>query len=360
MNRIDAIRPDSPRLAGPGPLPVGVQTRVLGVPPRALTVEIWYPAAPNTERGGAYDALLRDGATRITLHGRATREAPAAEGRWPLVLLSHGWPGTRHLMAHLAESLASRGYLVAAADHAGSTYDDQRPIADTLLNRPLDQRALLAELGRDARALPGVAAIVGYSMGGYGALVTAGAGVTPEMVAHEMAPAHGALARHLEARVEAAPDALRAVITFGPWGNGAGVWRPEALAAVRAPVLVIAGSVDTISNYPAMRAIAEATRGTLLTFQNAGHNAGAPIPAPAESHAHSPRLGWAPFLHYADPVWDSVRMNAVAQHFCAAFLDRHLKGDASAEELLDPAQALSEAAGFAPGHAAGLTLERWG
>ena len=47
-------------------------------------------------------------------------------------------------------------------------------------------------------------------------------------------------------------------------------------------------------------------------------------------------LGWAPFEHYADSVWDSVRMNAIAQHFAAAFLDRHLKGEAEADLYLDP------------------------
>ena len=40
----------------------------------------------------------------------------------------------------------------------------------------------------------------------------------------------------------------------------------------------------------------------LLTFINASHNAGAPIPAPAETYAYSERLKSAPFVHYADAV----------------------------------------------------------
>ena len=43
----------------------------------------------------------------------------------------------------------------------------------------------------------------------------------------------------------------------------------------------------------------------LLTFVNANHNAGAPIPAPAETYASSERKSPA-FTHYADAVWDTV------------------------------------------------------
>ncbi len=370
MNRIDATRPDSPRLAGPGPLPVGVTSRRLTDAarldpftvlrgPRALSVELWYPAAAGTLPGGSYRTLLRDGVTPITLHGRAARDADPAAGRWPLVLISHGYPGNRLLMSHLAEALASRGYRVAAADHPQSTYDDQGPFGATLYQRPLDQRFLLAALAADPQTDPGRCAIIGYSMGGYGALVTAGAGLAPGMETHEAAPPNRTLAEHLQGQVAPPPPGLRAVIALGPWGHGHGVWAAEGLAAIRVPLLVMAGSVDTTSVYAGMRGIAEAARGSLLTFENAGHNAAAPIPAPAESHAHSERLGWAPFLHYADPVWDSLRMNALAQHFAAAFLDRHLKDDLTRDALLTPATAFSPEAGFAEGMSAGLRLEVW-
>lgn len=372
-NRIDATRPDSPPLAGPGALPVGVRTLVLTDParidlarstagpvtgPRSLTTELWYPAAPGTPPGGTYRSLLRDGETEVTLHGRAARDAAPAPGRWPLVLISHGYPGNRFLMSHLAETLASRGYLVAAADHPQSTYDDQGPFGATLYHRPLDQRFLLAALATRPEA-GSAAAIVGYSMGGYGALVAAGAGLAPGVMTHEFAPPHGVLAGLLDGALPPPPDLLKAVIAIGPFGHARGLWTDAALRGLHLPLMVMAGDRDDTSGYESMRAIAETARGTLLTFHQAGHNAAAPIPAPAESHAFSARLGWAPFLHYADAVWDSVRMNAIAQHFAAAFLDRHLKGDDSRAPDLDPATALGEAAGFGEGRDAGLRLERW-
>ena len=374
QNRVDATRPDSPPLAGPGPFPVGVRTLTVTDPdrvdlaasgealvrgPRALVTELWYPALTNTRAGGTYRTLLRDGETAITLQGRAARNANPAPGRFPLVLISHGYPGNRYLMAHLAEALASRGYLVGAADHPGSLYEDQRPFGETLHHRPLDQRFLLGALA-DLPNAGDAAAIVGYSMGGYGALVTAGAGLAPGVREHEQAPPHDLLAGHLEGAVPPPPEALKAVIAIGPFGNANGLWRDNGLSALaRMPLLVMAGDRDTVSGYDGMRGIAEAARGRLLTFHNAGHNAAAPIPAPAESHALSAKLGWAPFEHYADPVWDSVRMNAIAQHFAAAFLDRHLKGEAEADLYLDPQTALGAEAGFGEGRAAGLRLDRW-
>jgi hypothetical protein len=51
------------------------------------------------------------------------------------------------------------------------------------------------------------------------------------------------------------------------------------------------------------------------------------MPAPVESWKRSEELGFAPFEHYADPVWDTVRMNNIAQHFATAWFDLKLKND---------------------------------
>ena len=41
------------------------------------------------------------------------------------------------------------------------------------------------------------------------------------------------------------------------------------------------------------------------------------------------------FGHYAESVWDTVRMNNVAQHFVTAFFGLHLKGDEAMAPYLD-------------------------
>lgn len=368
QNRIDQTRPDAPELAFPGPHPVGVRTLELVNPDqidvvrsahavrrhdRPLTVELWYPARPDTGTVAPYRSLLRDGVRPVALHGAARREAEP-QGRFPLVILSHGYPGNRFLMAHFGEKLASHGYVVASIDHADSTYADKAPLASTLVNRPLDTEFVRAALGDHAEI--GTTAIIGYSMGGYGALVSAGAGVSPAVLGMEGAPPFDLWRPHLTPQVS---PALKAIIPIGAWGRQRDLWTAEGLAGVRVPMLVMAGSADEVSGYETgmRRIFTEAVNAPrqLLTFVNAGHNAAAPHPAPVEAWTPSPALEFHPFGHYADPVWDTLAMNNIAQHFALAFLDLHLKG------RMDRAAFLTDAfKGFAPGTARGLGFESLG
>ncbi len=362
MNRVDQIRPDAPGLGRFGAHAIGVRTlkfthvsqpvitgpaEPVTVGDRTLTVELWYPAARGTPPGGTYSTLIRDGQTRVTLMGRASRNAPHGKGPYPLVLMSHGYPGNRYLMAPLAEVIASHGFVVASIDHEGSTYADQLAIASTLYHRPLDQKFVLDRLSAGGWSLDGAidasrVGVIGYSMGGYGALVFGGAEVTKAAVTSEHAPPDGLLARHAKGsalRSELTDDRLAAVIAIGPYGRGAGLLDAKGLAPMTRPLLVIAGDCDDISGYASMRSIwtdSGARDKHLLTFLNAGHNAAAPMPAPAESYAMSAKLGWPPFEHYADPVWDTVRMNNIAAHACVAMLDAHLRdGPPAAERLAE-------------------------
>lgn len=366
-NRIDLIRPDAPALAARGAHVVGVRTETLtdpgrpdipammdnpAAPPRdrAMTVEIWYPAAKGTAPGTTYDTILRDGVTPVQLAGSAARDADPAEGAFPLVILSHGYPGNRYLMSHLAENLASKGYVVVAADHPDSTYDDQGAFASTLVNRPRDQRFLLDAMAAQDDALGQAtdesrAAVIGYSMGGYGALIFGGAGLSPAALSRTepaaMIPPKGTLdglAAGSDGLATLVDPRVKAIIAIGPWGRQHDFWDAQGFAALDKPLMLVAGSEDDVSMYPAIRQMFEEATGTtrhLLTFDHANHNAAAPIPAPAESWAVSEKLGWAPFDHYADPVWDNVRMNNILQHFATAFLDLHVKGQADRAPYLD-------------------------
>ncbi|RMH47174.1 MAG: dienelactone hydrolase [Alphaproteobacteria bacterium] len=405
-NRIDLIRPDAPELAAPGPHPVGVRTLTLVNPDqidvvavtdqaiprrdRRLTVEIWYPAAEPGSPTLYEGVLLRDGHGRVTLHGRAVRDAPALTGTpWPVVILSHGYPGNRFLMSHLGENLASKGYVVAAIDHPDSTYDDRGAFGSTLVNRPLDTRFVLEELARLGAGdgpLAGIidadrAAIIGYSMGGYGAVISAGAGVSARAVDLPFSAPRGLLAIHRagsETHRALMDPRLRAFVAIGPWGRQYGFWDAEGVAGIDRPILYVGGSVDDVSDYArGIRVLWQETTGApawLLTFHNANHNAAAPIPAPAEAWQPSPHLDFVPFEHYADPVWDTVRMNNILQHFVTAFLGWQLKGETALAAYLDlipnagdGVHALNEDGspkpehsywkGFAPRTAVGLSLE---
>jgi predicted dienelactone hydrolase len=373
-NRVDSVAPNAPELASFGPFPVGVTTLHLRNPDqidvlgaqggplcrhvRPLTVELWYPAAAGPV-GCAYPTLLRDGKTPIILHGRACRDAMAT-GRPPLVILSHGYPGNRYLMAHLGETLASRGYAVASIDHTDSTYADKGAFLSTLLNRPLDLRFVIDSLtaSHSAQIDTDRVAVVGYSMGAYGALLFGGAGLCDAALAFGGDHAE-VLQRHLAGSPELAAlidPRVKAIIPIGLWGGLHGFWSAEALSAMTKPCLMIAGSADTVSGYETgiRKVFAGLTGSTrhLLTFDGAGHNAAAPIPAPDESWTASAALDFLPAEHYADPVWDTVWMNAVAQHVIAAFVGLHLQGDTGLARYLTP-----DLTGFGKGAAKGLRLE---
>lgn len=405
-NRIDLIRPDAPELSAHGDLPIGVRTIEVTNPDqldivnmsgggeprydRTLTLEVWYPATDGTGDEGTYSTYLRDGETEVTLTGRGVRDAePAASGPYPLVIFSHGYPGNRFLLSHLAENLATKGYVVAAMDHKDSTYDDQAAFGSTLVNRSLDQVFVLDEIarlsGEDGQFLFGLVdadktGLIGYSMGAYGAVITAGGGVTEAAVGYPDLTPSGTLAIHQAGSDELAARAderIKAVVAIAPWGRQRGFWDAAGMEGITTPIFYMAGSVDDVSGYEnGIKLLYDETVNAeryLLTFENANHNAAAPIPAPLESWAVSQKLGYAPFDHYADPVWDTVRMNNIAQHFVTAFFGEHVKGDEAMGDYLDlvenpadgviarndagePTEAHTYWRGFADRTAVGLTL----
>lgn len=394
-------RPDAPALALPGPYPAGVTTLSMthaaqidpldGTPAgdgpprrdRALTIELWYPARCCADAVTEYDDVLGSGpgnAQRplrpFQIQGRATRNAvpdPAA-GPASLVILSHGYPGSRVLMSYLGEHLASHGYLVAAIDHANATHADRDEFASTLFHHPRDITFVIDELLAGAQSGPPLAfadperaAVIGYSMGGYGALVAAGAGVAPDVVDSDFV-AHGAMGKHAEGTTSADPR-IRAVIAIAPWGapaalqaagieDVASLWQGSAMSGIAAPVFYIAGDADRISGYNGgVRWLWQQAHGAerwLLTYHQARHNV-APMPPPLASRAYARE-----FAHYAEPVWDVERLNDLNRHFITAFLGVHLRDEDSYAGHLRPwrngdGQALP---GFPHGTAIGFSLER--
>ncbi|MFG6563742.1 alpha/beta hydrolase family protein [Sulfitobacter sp. 1A13421] len=371
-NRIDRQLPNAPELAAYGDHAVGVRTLemvnpdqidILAIDPaadkpeevprydRPLTVEMYYPAAEGAEGETAFKAYLRDGTTEVTLQGQAMRDVDPAEGEtFPLVLISHGYPGNRYLMSHLAENLASKGYVVASIDHTDSTYRTQAAFGSTLVNRSLDQLFVLEQMAQKAAEGGDFAGLydaentglIGYSMGGYGAIITAGGGVTETSVGYTWGGPHGTLGIHQAGSEthDALPDPrIKTAVAFGPWGMNRGFWDAEGLAGVQIPMLFIAGSQDDTSLYEnGIRAIWENTSNVdraLLTYMNAGHNAGAPMPAPEEAYYFSEDKGFNISEHYTDAVWDTARMNNIAQHFVTAWMDSHLKGESEKAAYLD-------------------------
>ena len=367
QNRIDGFRPDAPLRAAVGPFGVGRTTLTLTLsdvprtvnlmtgqgPERAdrpLTVELFYPAqGPVTPT--PIQTVLRDGTTPVVLHGQSAAEAEPAgdKGPFPLVVISHGYPGNRFLLSHLAENLASKGYAVASIDHADSTYEDQNIPEAVAVDRPRDIHFVLQALTEWSEQAKHPAAravsterigLVGYSMGGYGVLMAQGAQLSPNVLERTPPSAQsliGGLTLDTDTPSHSPDPRVAAFIAIAPWGRQVGIIDPDGLAKITTPLLVVGGSDDQISGYETgIRQIWRDTRGTdraLLTFDNAQHNAAAPIPAPHESYTPSEALGFLPFEHYADPVWDTVRMNNILQHAATGLFDHYVKRATDAPDL---------------------------
>lgn len=261
----------------------------------------------------------------------------------------------------------------ALIDHAESTYEDQQKFGSTLVNRPLDQKFIMEEMARlsaeSGNFLSGMVdasntAVIGYSMGGYGALITAGGGVTEAATEFEWGAPERTLRIHLagsETHEKLIDPRIKALVAIAPWGMERGFWDETGLAGVRKPVLFIAGSVDDVSGYEnGVKKVFEQSVNVdryLLTFENANHKVAAPIPAPVEAWNKVDTLSFVPFDHYADPVWDTVRMNNIAQHFVTAFLGKELRGESGMEAYLSLAEdsgdgvwAVNEDGSFKPEH----------
>jgi predicted dienelactone hydrolase len=348
---------------------------------RPLTVEIWYPATiPAGQREHVvYESAMPnspqpDVPQTFGVPGKALRDAPPVTGTlFPFVVVSHGYPGARTFMTWLTENLASKGYVVAAIDHTDSVFGQQRAFTSTLLNRSADQGFVIDELSARSRDtgdfLHGVldptrVAIVGYSMGGYGALATAGAGYSRTGGSARAVPGgyfDGWLAGTPEFEARRRPQ-IKALVAIAPWGAQPpqNNWDAAGLAGIRIPSLFIDGDQDDVSVYDAVRRAFEGAVNSeryLLVYENARHNVGGNPPPPEA-------LGkFASQAFFDEPVWRKDRISGINQHFISAFLDLYLKGDETRRAYLTlpdkpPAGRTDVWKGFQPRWAVGLQFYR--
>lgn len=389
--------PDAPELSARGEYKVGVQTVNLVNPDqidilnskegkdptydRPITIEVWYPASVNNDaKTVMYDEVMGTRGdtlrplTPFTFKGRAYRDANALKGnKFPLVVVSHGYVGSRYLMTYLTENLASKGYIVAAIDHTDSTFKDANAFQSTLLNRPKDIRFVINEMEKlgakgSKNKIAGLVdvnntAIIGYSMGGYGVLNVGGAGYSAGLGQFftGMTGGSSAISVNLAGNAEykkSADARIKAIVAFAPWGMERGVWDAEGLKGLKTPTFFIAGSQDDISGYEkGIKAIYEGAVNAdryLLTYENARHNV-APNPPPAEALA--PGLHIDEYYRYAEPSWDQRKINNVNQHFVTAFIGKHLKNQDNAK-FLDVQENSNEKdwTGFKPRSSTGMEL----
>ncbi|WP_075177686.1 dienelactone hydrolase family protein [Alteromonas sp. W12] len=345
-----------PSLSDKGNYDVGVKTIEAAYPvkvkdiagnevERSLTLEVWYPAASSAQKA-TYINETRSGQV-FEVQADASRDAPIADADtdFPVIVISHGYTGYRTLMFYLGEHLASHGYVVAAIDHTDSTNKDvnfaENPYSgfpSTLLNRSRDQVLTLNSISENTFFKESVdaskAGVIGYSMGGYGAVSTVGGcyafnDQTAATFTGTQDPKTAALIKEAlntcaggKASSEEALPAWKAALALAPWGGQHQLFDVQSLNNIKVPVLYVAGDNDDISGYDGIKWLFDNTgskESKLLTIKNARHNV-APHPAPKEAYGSEFDLG-----SYIEPAWEVQKLNAINEHFALALMNCHVK-----------------------------------
>lgn len=137
-----------------------------------VPIAVFYPSA-----AAAADAATQIGPNRIEAERDAAPDARAS----PLIVLSHGHGG--HMWGHrdLATGLARHGYVVAAVEHPGDSWNDQSGVGTdrTLRGRAYQASSAISAVLADATLAPAVdparIGAAGFSAGGYTTLLLVGA-----------------------------------------------------------------------------------------------------------------------------------------------------------------------------------------
>ena len=355
----------TPELAFPGQYTVGVSTisatnpkqlsssDFVSLKDRPLTLEVWYPAAVDkSSKAGSYKNVTRSHLA-FELQASAYRDAPALKNAdsFPLIVLSHGYTGYRTIMFYLGEHLASHGYVVVGIDHLDSTNQDvdfsKSPgsgFLSTLLNRARDQQFVLDYLTQDSKKFAAnidvdKAAIIGYSMGGYGAINTVGGcyQFSKEVLAAMGIPATQSeqllpIFNTCSAGRKTADPRWKAMISLAAWGGEQGVHSAGSLKSIKVPSLYIAGSEDDIVGYQhGVKSLFSKTGSPatyLMVYDNARHNIAA-HPAPRVAYQSDLDIG-----HYFEPSWKMETLNRINKHMSLAFLNCYVKEQEAACDYL--------------------------
>ena len=313
---------------------------------RKLTVEVWYPAvaAEGARQLSFYTDYIgevdEDFIEPFDFPGRAMRDAEpyAADGPYPVLIITHGYPGSRYLLSNLGENLSTKGYVVFSIAHTDNTYTDFDPsisFASAMINRSADQRfmvTMLDELNTDG-FLAGLmntdkVGMMGYSFGGYGLLRTLGIKLNEGTL--EWLSAYRDLLTDPE---EYKGDKrVKAAVLFAPYGQS--MFDMDTLTNIDVPTLWLQGNEDTTVPYSTTRPMFEGAVNSdryMLTYDYMHHKV-APNPSPIAAQKYSFADG---ARRWDDWVWNQWHVNGINAHFITAFMDAHLKGETEKLDYLN-------------------------
>ena len=189
-------------------------------------------------------------------------DADIMEGRFPLVVISHGNGGSHLLYRTISTYLAKNGYVVAMLEHYGNNRNNNHleNTTENLINRPQHVILTIDEILSENRfgkyILNQNIAVIGHSMGGYTALALA-----------------GGVPRTKEGLIIEVPSdpRIKAIVLLAP-GTG---WFKNALEKVTVPILLLTAEHDHVT--PAWNAeivlngVPDKSKVIFQMIENAGH-----------------------------------------------------------------------------------------
>ena len=231
----------------------------------AFPVALWYPtrAAPAplfltaSLSACGFPAML---CRLIAFEMQVANDTPPADGKFGLILISHGAGGLAVNHRDLAMALASHGYVVAAPTHPRGKGQDISGVG-VWVGRPRQMAqiidAVLADTALGSHVQRNRIGVVGHSHGGFTALAVAGATPSPAaIVAHcrqhpddrRFCSSGGRATRDAASKIGALPDVhdprVRAIVLMAP---NAAPFTDDALARVAVPVRMYGAERDDVT-----------------------------------------------------------------------------------------------------------------
>lgn len=214
-----------------------MQRRLNGPDGRMLPVTFWYPAtAPETlKKGGVYELS-------------AAFDAEPAPGRFGVIAISHGSGGSALNHHDFAAALARAGYIVVAPGHVGDRpeYRLGGGTREQVLARPAQLAFAVWAVLDDSSGLGRYAdrtrmGVMGFSAGGYTALVAAGGRPDFSLVAGAEAELADVSP---ECWREVALPGVSAAVLLAPFSR---MFDAEGLADVGAKILIVRAAGDQVT-----------------------------------------------------------------------------------------------------------------